>query len=72
VIEAALSVIAAAKAANYASAAIPDTRFMDPREYHKEGDYVLRSVSEIPALIRGIGVDGENFAALLWQAVRLP
>ena len=35
-------------------AAIPDTRFVDPREYEKEADYVLGSLSEIPALIRRV------------------
>jgi len=54
VIEDALTGVAAAKAANMLVAAIPDTRFMDPREYENEADYVLGSLSEIPALIRGI------------------
>ena len=54
VIEDALSGIAAAKAANMRVAAIPDTRFVDPREYQKEADYVLGSLSEIPALIRRV------------------
>jgi hypothetical protein len=35
-------------------AAIPDTRFMDPREYEEEADYVLGSLSEIPDLIRRV------------------
>jgi HAD superfamily hydrolase (TIGR01509 family) len=52
VIEDALTGVAAAKAANMRVAAIPDTRFMDPQEYEKEADYVLGSLSEIPALIR--------------------
>jgi HAD superfamily hydrolase (TIGR01509 family) len=52
VIEDALSGIAAAKAANMRVAAIPDTRFVDAREYEKEADYVLGSLSEIPALVR--------------------
>jgi HAD superfamily hydrolase (TIGR01509 family) len=51
VIEDALSGIAAAKAANMRVAAIPDTRFVDPREYKMKADYVLGSLSEIPALI---------------------
>jgi len=55
VIEDALAGIAAAKAANMRVAAIPDTRFVDPREYTKEADYVLRDLSEIPALIRRVG-----------------
>ena len=52
VIEDALTGVAAAKAANMRVAAIPDTRFVDPREYEKEADYVLGSLSEIPALLR--------------------
>jgi HAD superfamily hydrolase (TIGR01509 family) len=51
VIEDSLSGVAAAKAANMRVAAIPDTRFVDPREYQNEADYVLGSLSEIPALI---------------------
>jgi HAD superfamily hydrolase (TIGR01509 family) len=54
VIEDAFAGIAAAKAANMRVAAIPDRRFVDPREYEKEADYVLGSLSEIPALIRRI------------------
>src|SRR5262252_5973699 len=54
VIEDALTGVAAAKAANMCVAAIPDARFMDPREYEKEADYVLGSLSEIPALIRRV------------------
>src|SRR6266581_8561380 len=54
VIEDALAGIAAAKAANMRVAAIPDRRFVDPRKYEKEADYVLGSVSDIPALIRRI------------------
>jgi HAD superfamily hydrolase (TIGR01509 family) len=56
VIEDALAGVAAAKAANMHVAAIPDTRFVDPLEYEKEADYVLGSLSEIPALIRRINV----------------
>jgi HAD superfamily hydrolase (TIGR01509 family) len=58
VIEDALAGVAAAKAANMRVAAIPDARFVDPREYEKEADYVLGSLSEIPALVRKIGSDG--------------
>ena len=54
VIEDALPGVAAAKAANMRVAAIPDTRFVDPREYEKEADYVLGSLSEIPDLIRRV------------------
>jgi HAD superfamily hydrolase (TIGR01509 family) len=52
VIEDALAGVAAAKAANMRVAAIPDTRFVDPREYENEADYVIGSLSEIPDLIR--------------------
>ncbi len=51
VVEDALAGIAAAKAANMRVAAIPDTRFVDPLEYTKEADYVLRDLSEIPAVV---------------------
>ena len=56
VIEDALSGIAAAKAAKMRVSAIPDMRFVDPREYEKEADYVLSNLSEIPPLIRRLGV----------------
>jgi HAD superfamily hydrolase (TIGR01509 family) len=52
VIEDSLSGVAAAKAAKMRVAAIPDRRFVDPREYEKEADYVLGDLSEIPPLIR--------------------
>jgi HAD superfamily hydrolase (TIGR01509 family) len=52
VIEDSLSGVAAAKAANMRVAAIPDTRFVDPRLYEKEADYVLGSLSEIPGAYR--------------------
>jgi HAD superfamily hydrolase (TIGR01509 family) len=54
VIEDALPGVAAAKAANMRVAAIPDTRFVDPREYERKADYVLNSLKELPALIRQI------------------
>ena len=54
VIEDALAGVGAAKAANMGVAAIPDRRFVDPGEYEKEADYVLGSLSEIPALIRRV------------------
>jgi len=58
VIEDALSGIAAGKAAGMAVAAIPDTRFVDAREYEEQADYLLRSISEIPLLLRRVpGVD---------------
>src|SRR2546423_6278855 len=52
VIEDSLSGIAAAKAAKMRIAAIPDRRFVDPREYEKEADYLLNDLCEIPALVR--------------------
>ena len=55
VIEDSLSGITAAKGANMRVAAIPDTRFVDPREYEREADYLLRSLSEIPRLIQTAG-----------------
>ena len=54
VIEDSLAGIAAGKGANMRVAAIPDRRFVDPREYENEADYVLGSLSEIPALIRRV------------------
>ena len=64
VIEDALAGIAAAKAANMRVAAIPDKRFVDPREYENEADYVLGSVSEIPALIRRVNATTSEEHAL--------
>jgi HAD superfamily hydrolase (TIGR01509 family) len=52
VVEDALSGVAAAKAANMWVVAIPDRRFVDPREYEKQADYVLGSLKELPSLIR--------------------
>lgn len=54
VIEDALAGVAAAKAANMRVAAIPDTRFVDRRDYEKQANYVLGNLSEIPALIRRV------------------
>lgn len=54
VIEDALSGIAAGKAAGMRVAAIPDTRFVEAREYEKQADYLLGNLSEIPALVRSI------------------
>jgi HAD superfamily hydrolase (TIGR01509 family) len=56
VIEDALAGIAAAKTANMRVAAIPDRRFVDPREYEKQADYLLGNLSEIPSLIRRLNV----------------
>jgi HAD superfamily hydrolase (TIGR01509 family) len=54
VVEDALSGVAAAKAAKMRVAAIPDSRFVDPRDYEKEADYVLSAISEIPVLVSQI------------------
>jgi HAD superfamily hydrolase (TIGR01509 family) len=64
VIEDALAGVAAAKAANMRVAAIPDTRFVAPVEYEKEADYVLGSLSEIPALIRRVNTVASEEHAL--------
>src|SRR5438309_1370357 len=64
VIEDALAGIAAAKAANMRVAAIPDKRFVDPREYENEADYILGSLSEIPALIRRVSAAASEEHAL--------
>ena len=64
VIEDAIAGIAAAKAANMRVAAIPDTRFVDPREYEMKADYVLESLSEIPALIYRVNAHGTEEHAL--------
>jgi hypothetical protein len=37
-------------------AAIPDTRFVNPREYEEKADYVLSSLEELPALARKLVV----------------
>ncbi len=52
VIEDALSGIAAARAAKMMVAAIPDRRFVDAGEYEGKADFILRDLSEIPALVR--------------------
>jgi len=64
VIEDALAGIAAGKAANMRVAAIPDRRFVDPREYEKEANYVLGRLSEIPALIRRVNAAASEKHAL--------
>ncbi len=64
VIEDALAGVASAKAANMRVAAIPDKRFVDPREYEMKADYVLGSLSEIPALIRRISAAASEEHAL--------
>jgi HAD superfamily hydrolase (TIGR01509 family) len=60
VIEDSLSGIAAAKAANMRVAAIPDSRFVDRREYESDADYLLRGLSEIPRLIQTGGYSHES------------
>ena len=63
VIEDSLAGIAAGRAANMRVAAIPDRRFVDPREYEKEANYVLGSLSEIAALIHRVNAaTGEEHA----------
>jgi HAD superfamily hydrolase (TIGR01509 family) len=52
VVEDALPGVAAAKAAKMRVAAIPDRRFVDPRHYEKQADYVLSNLKELPALVR--------------------
>ena len=64
VIEDALAGVAAGKAANIRVAAIPDTRFVDPREYETKADYVLGSLSEIPVLIRRVNATASEEHAL--------
>jgi HAD superfamily hydrolase (TIGR01509 family) len=64
VIEDALAGVTAAKAANMRVAAIPDTRFVDSRAYETQADYVLGSLSEIPALIRRINAVANDEHAL--------
>ena len=54
VIEDALSGVAAGKAAGMRVAAIPDRRFVDARDYENKADYVVGSLSEIPALVRRV------------------
>jgi HAD superfamily hydrolase (TIGR01509 family) len=64
VIEDSLAGIAAGKGANMRVAAIPDRRFVDPREYEKKANYVLGSLSEIPALIRRVNAAASEEHAL--------
>jgi len=52
VVEDALPGVAAAKAANMRVAAVPDRRFVDPREYEKQADHVLANLKDLPALVR--------------------
>jgi HAD superfamily hydrolase (TIGR01509 family) len=52
VVEDALPGVAAARAAKMRVAAIPDIRFVNPRDYDKQADYVLNNLKELPALVR--------------------
>ena len=52
VVEDALPGVVAAKAAKLRVAAIPDRRFVDPRNYEKQADYVLGSLKDLPPLVR--------------------
>jgi beta-phosphoglucomutase-like phosphatase (HAD superfamily) len=56
VVEDALPGVAAATAAKMRVVAIPDRRFVDPREYEKQADYVFDSLKELPALVRKLAV----------------
>jgi HAD superfamily hydrolase (TIGR01509 family) len=64
VIEDSLAGIAAGKAANMRVAAVPDRRFVDPREYEKEANYVLGSLSEVPGIIRRVNAAASEEHAL--------
>src|SRR6476660_2127798 len=64
VIEDSLAGIAAGKGANMRVAAIPDTRFVDPREYEMKADYVIGRLSEIPVLIRRVDAAASEEQAL--------
>jgi HAD superfamily hydrolase (TIGR01509 family) len=64
VIEDSVAGIAAGKAANMRVAAIPDARFVDPREYEMKADHVLGSLSEIPSLIRRVNAAASEEHAL--------
>ena len=64
VIEDSLAGIAAGKAAYMHVAAIPDRRFVDPQDYENKGDYVLGSLSEIPALILRVNAAASEKHAL--------
>jgi HAD superfamily hydrolase (TIGR01509 family) len=64
VVEDSLAGVAAGKAAHMRVTAIPDRRFVDPREYEKEGDYVIGSLSEIPALIGHVNAAASKQGAL--------
>jgi HAD superfamily hydrolase (TIGR01509 family) len=60
VIEDALAGIAAAREANMRVAAIPDTRFVDLREYRKKADYLLTNITQVPTLVHRINTAAEK------------
>jgi 16S rRNA pseudouridine516 synthase len=64
VIEDSLAGITAGKAAHMRVAAIPDKRFVDPREYEKEANYVLGNLSEIAGFIRRVNAAASEKHAL--------
>ena len=64
VIEDSLAGITAGKAAHMRVAAIPDSRFVNPREYEKEANYVLGNLSEIPGFIRRVNAAASEKHAL--------
>ena len=64
VIEDSLAGITAGKAAHMRVAAIPDSRFVNPREYEKEANYVLGNLSEIPGFIRRVNATASEKHAL--------
>ena len=61
VIEDALAGVAAAKAARMRVAAIPDTRFVDQREYAKHADYVLGHLGEVPPLVARVNAAADSY-----------
>jgi 16S rRNA pseudouridine516 synthase len=64
VIEDSLAGITAGKAAHMRVAAIPDSRFVNPREYEKEANYVLGNLSEIPGFINRVNATASEKHAL--------
>ena len=64
VVEDSLAGIAAGRAAKMRVAAIPDRRFVDPREYENDANYVLGSLSEIAAFIHRVNAAASEKHAL--------
>jgi HAD superfamily hydrolase (TIGR01509 family) len=54
VIEDALSGAQAARDAGMRVAAIPDARYMNVEDYRDKADYILESLSEVPALVKSL------------------